>query len=137
MRSDRRAKAAAAPSAAENVVDPHRLAQASDAELAAVFRQVGTQPLERFVNEGGHRIDLAARTIFNDEHFKGWLPKGLVLRDIFARLATGYAKRFWKQGNRYLGETLYLNGEILVKHTLEEAVNYATPKCIAPESAPT
>src|SRR5688572_19479164 len=109
---------AAAP--AGNVVDPHRLAQASDPELADVFRRVATLPLETFVNDGGHRIDLAARTIFNDEHWKGWLPKGLVLRDIFARLATGYAKRFWKQGNRYLGETLYLDGRIKVKHSLEE-----------------
>ena len=29
------------------------------------------------MNEGGHRVDLATRTIFNDEHWKGWLPKGL------------------------------------------------------------
>jgi hypothetical protein len=101
-------------------VDPHRLAQASDAELAAVFREVTTLPLTTFVNEGGHRVDLATRTIFNDEHWKGWLPKGLVFRDIFARLATGYAKRFWKQGNRYLGETLYVDGRIKVKHSLEE-----------------
>ena len=77
-----------------------------------MFREVTTLPLETFVNEGGHRVDLAARTIFNDEHWKGWLPKGLVFRDIFARLATGYAKRFWKQGNRYLGETLYVDGRI-------------------------
>ncbi len=85
-----------------------------------MFREVTTLPLETFVNEGGHRVDLAARTIFNDEHWKGWLPKGLVFRDIFARLATGYAKRFWKQGNRYLGETLYVDGRIRVKHSLEE-----------------
>ena len=103
-----------------NFVDPHRLALASDAELADVFRKVSTLPLETFVNEGGHRVDLATRTIFNDEHWKGWLPKGLALRDIFARLATGYAKRFWKQGNRYLGETLYVDGRIRVKHLLEE-----------------
>ena len=85
-----------------------------------MFREVTTLPLETFVNEGSHRVDLAARTIFNDEHWKGWLPKGLVFRDIFARLATGYAKRFWKQGNRYLGETLYVDGRIKVKHSLEE-----------------
>ena len=35
-------------------------------------------------------------------------------------LATGYAKRFWKQGRRYLGETRYLDGNLLVKHSLEE-----------------
>jgi hypothetical protein len=110
------------PSAAGTLVDPHRLAHATDAELADVFRKVTTLPLDNFMNEGGHRVDLAARTIFNDEHWKGWLPKGLTLplRDIFARLATGYAKRFWKQGNRYLGETIYVDGRILVKHALEE-----------------
>ena len=32
----------------------------------------------------------------------------------------GYAKRFWKQRGKYLGETIYLNGGILVKHALEE-----------------
>ena len=118
----RRAKAesAAAPVPAGNLVDPHRLAEATDAELADVFRRVTTLPLDQFVNEGGHKIDLAAGTIFNDEHWKGWVGKGLPLRDIFARLATGYGKRFWKQGNRYLGETLYLDGRILVKHALEE-----------------
>jgi hypothetical protein len=118
----RRAKAesAAAPVPAGTLVDPHRLAQATSAELADVLRQVTTLPIENFVNEGGHKVDLAARTIFNDEHWKGWLPKGLALRDIFARLSTGYAKRFWKQGNRYLGETLYVDGRIRLKHELEE-----------------
>jgi hypothetical protein len=101
-------------------VDPHRLAGATDAELAEVFRQSTTLPLETFVNGGGHAVDMAGRTIFNDEHWKGWVPRDLVLRDIFSRLATGYAKRFWKQGERYLGETLYVDGRIRVKHTLEE-----------------
>jgi hypothetical protein len=118
----RRAKAAstAAPAPAGTLVDPHRLAGATSEELADVFRQVTTLPLEGLMNEGGHRVDLAGHTIFNDEHWKGWLPKGLALRDIFARLATGYAKRFWKQGNRYLGETLYVDGRIRLKHSLEE-----------------
>ena len=109
-------------SSAATLVDPHRLAEATDVELADVFRKVTTLPLDTFVNEGGHRVDLSARTIFNDENWKGWLPKGLTLplRDIFARLATGYAKRFWKQGNRYLGETIYVDGRIMVKHALEE-----------------
>ena len=81
-----------------------------------------TLPLEQIMNAGGHQVDIATRTIFNDEHWKGWLPKGLrlPLRDIMTRLATGYAKRFWKQGRRYLGETRYLDGQILVKHSLEE-----------------
>ncbi len=118
----RRAKAESTdlPAPAGSLVDPHRLANATSDELADVLRQVTTLPLDSIMNEGGHRVDLAGRTIFNDEHFKGWLPKGLVLRDIFARLSTGYAKRFWKQGNRYLGETLYVDGRIRLKHSLEE-----------------
>ena len=101
-------------------LDPHVLAHATDAGLADVFRTVTTLPLDVFLNAGGHRIDIDAHTVFNDEHWKGWLPRGLALRDIFTRLSTGYAKRFWMQGNRYLGETLYLDGRIRVKHLLEE-----------------
>lgn len=109
-----------APAGPSSAVDPNRLAEATSDELGSIFRGITTRPIEEFVNAGGHRVDLASRTIFNDEHWKGWLPRGLVLRDIFARLATGYAKRFWKQGSRYLGETLYLDGRIRVKHSLEE-----------------
>ena len=101
-------------------LDPNWLAEATSDELAAAFRKVSTLPLDRFMNDGGHGVDVAAHTLFNDEYWKGWLPKGLALRDIFTRLATGYAKRFWKQGKRYVGETLYLDGNILVKHALEE-----------------
>ena len=101
-------------------LDPTWLAEATDAELADAFRRISTVPLDGLMNAGGHRVDVATRTIFNDEHFKGWVPKDLALHDIFTRLATGYAKRFWKEGNRYLGETLYLDGRILVKHALEE-----------------
>jgi hypothetical protein len=118
-RRDEQGASAAAPAAAA-ALDPNRLAVATDAEFAALFREVSTLPLDALMNDGGHKVDLATRTIFNDEHWKGWLPKGLALRDIFARLSTGYAKRFWKQGNRYLGETLYLDGRIRVKHSLEE-----------------
>lgn len=105
---------------AEGIPTPTWFAGATDDELAATFRSVSTLPLETFVNAGGHAVDLPTRTIFNDEYWKGWLPRGLALRDIFTRLSTGYAKRFWKQGNRYLGETLYLDGRIKVKHSLEE-----------------
>jgi hypothetical protein len=112
-------KSAIAP-AARSSLDPTWLANATSDELAVAFRKATTRPLESVMNEGGHQVDVASHTIFNDEFWKGWLPRGLVLRDIFTRLGTGYAKRFWKQGKRYLGETLYLDGNILVKHALEE-----------------
>ena len=116
-RSPRKPAAALASPA---TLDPTWLANATSEELAETFRTVSTLSIDDFVNDGGHAVDLAARTIFNDENWKGWLPRDLVLRDIFTRLATGYAKRFWKQGQRYLGETIYLDGNILVKHALEE-----------------
>ena len=122
MTQDRR-RAPRKPTAAlasPTALDPTWLAGATSDELGAAFRQASTLPLDDFMNDGGHAVDLATRTIFNDEYWKGWLPRGLALRDIFTRLATGYAKRFWKQGKRYLGETLYLDGNILVKHALEE-----------------
>ena len=105
-----------------STLDPTWLAEATNAQLAERFRSMTTLPLEQIMNAGGHQVDIAARTIFNDEYWKGWLPKGLKLplRDSMTRLGTGYAKRFWKQGQRYLGETLYLDGQILVKHSLEE-----------------
>ncbi len=115
-----RNRTSADPSSSD--LDPTWLAEATDAQLAEKFRRMTTVPLEQILNAGGHQVDIAARTIFNDEYWKGWLPKGLrlPLRDSMTRLATGYAKRFWKQGRRYLGETHYLDGQILVKHSLEE-----------------
>ena len=122
MTRDGRTTRRKAPAAASSTttLDPNWLTQATSEELADTFRKVSTLPIESFMNAGGHSVDVAAHTIFNDEHWKGWLPRGLVVRDIFTRLATGYAKRFWKQGNKYLGETRYLEGRILVKHALEE-----------------
>jgi hypothetical protein len=124
MKADRsrgkRDRIAAVPSSSG--LDPNWLAQATNAELAEKFRGMTTLPLDQLMNAGGHQVDIPTRTIFNDEFYKGWLPKGtrLPLRDSMTRLATGYAKRFWKQGRRYLGETLYLDGRILVHHSLEE-----------------
>ena len=98
------------------------------------FRRMTTLPLDQLMNAGGHQVDIAARTIFNDEHFKGWLPEEttLPMRDIITRLGTGYAKRFWKQGQRYLGETLYLDGVSACKHSLEELTIDRPPNDLDP-----
>jgi hypothetical protein len=92
----------------------------NDAQLDAAFRAADTLPLEGMQNRGGHAIDVATHTIYNDAHWKGFLPKGLPVRQTLERLATGYAKRFWKKGGTFLGETIYVNGRILVNHLLEE-----------------
>jgi hypothetical protein len=99
---------------------PEEIVDWTDAQLDEAFRLAETLPLDGFVNAGGQRIDVEHHDIYNDANWKGFLPKGLPLRDLAARLSTGYAKRFWKRKGQFLGETLYLNGGILVKHTLEE-----------------
>ena len=96
------------------------LIDATDAELDALFRNATTLSLERFINTGQHQIDPARREIFNDARWKGFLPRGLPLGEAAARLSTGYAKRFWMQKGRCLGETQDLDGRVLVKHLLEE-----------------
>ena len=96
------------------------LVDATDSELDALFRNATTLSLERFINAGQHQIDPVRREIFNDARWKGFLPKGLPLGEAAARLSTGYAKRFWMQKGRCLGETQYLDGRVLVKHLLEE-----------------
>jgi hypothetical protein len=101
-------------------IDPTQLVNSTDAQLDEMFRGAGTLPLDQLMNTGEHHVDLANRTIYNDAHWKGWVPKDLPLDEIFTRLSTGYGKRFWKQRKRALGETLYLNGRLLVKHALEE-----------------
>jgi hypothetical protein len=102
------------------VVDGDGLVELPDDQIDAVFRQSDVLPLESLMNAGGHSVDMPGRTIFNDDHWKGWLPRDIAVRDIWDRLSQGYAKRFWKQRGKYLGETLYLQGRILVKHELEE-----------------
>jgi hypothetical protein len=102
------------------VVDGDALVELPDDQIDAVFAQCDVLPLESLMNAGGHRVDMAGRVIYNDDHWKGWLPHDIAVRDIWDRLSQGYAKRFWKQRGKYLGETLYLQGRILVKHELEE-----------------
>jgi hypothetical protein len=122
MTRDERVVGGEASEPALSVLDleSDRLVELPDEQLDTIFRQADTLPLDGLMNVDQHRIDMAARTIYNDAHWKGWLPKGLVIRDIFERLQQGYAKRFWKGRGKYLGETLYLQGRILVKHELEE-----------------
>ena len=100
--------------------DPDALADSTDDQLDALFRQSTTLGLDRFVNTGKHAIDVRRREIVNDASWKGFLPKGLPLGEFAARLATGYAKRFWKAKGEYLGETLYVEGRVTLKHRLEE-----------------
>ncbi len=101
-------------------IDPDSMVGVPDAELEKLFRRTETLPIDTMINRGALRIDLAKHRIFNDANWKGFLPKGLPLGEMAARLFTGYYKRFWKDGDKYLGETRYLDGRIPLGHLLEE-----------------
>jgi hypothetical protein len=96
------------------------LVDATDAQLDIFFREATTLGLDRFINTGQHHIDTSRHEIFNDARWKGFLPKGLPLGEVAARLSTGYAKRFWMHKGRCLGETQYLDGRVTLNHLLEE-----------------
>jgi hypothetical protein len=104
----------------EHALQINELVEWDDVRMDAAFRAAQTLPLEGMQNRGTHAVDVATHGLYNDDHWKGFLPKGLAVRQTLERLSTGYAKRFWKSGDAFLGETLYVNGRILVNHTLEE-----------------
>ena len=101
-------------------LDPGRLSGADDAELDAIFRASDTLGIEKLINTGERRVDLLRREIYNNAHWKGYLPKGLLLGEVASRIYTGYFKHFWKEGDHCLGETGYVDGRVSLKHSLEE-----------------
>ena len=96
------------------------VASSRDDELDRLFQRCSSKGIDALVNSGEKRIDLAARLIHNDTKWKGFLPKGLLLGELAKRLFTGYDKKFWKEGGRYRGVTLYADGRIALNHALEE-----------------
>ena len=101
-------------------LDPRDTLGVRDAELEKLFRRCPTLGPEALLNKGGRRVDLQNRRIFNDTHWKGFMPKGVPLGEMAARLFTGYHKRFWKEGDEYFGETWYLDGRVPLHHRVEE-----------------
>jgi hypothetical protein len=72
------------------------------------------------LNGGKHQVDLDAHEIYNDERWKGFMPKGLPASEATARLSLGFAKKLWRVKNGFGGETQYFGGAITTKHTVKE-----------------
>lgn len=102
------------------IPDVDTLVAATDQELDGLFRQASTLPVEKLINSGTHRVDGAGCEIFNDLRWKGFLPRGLPLRDFTAQFGLSYAKRFWPRKDRCLGETQYIDGRVTLNHRLDE-----------------
>jgi hypothetical protein len=101
-------------------ISPDEMPNATDAQMERIFLRSQTLPMDRLVNRGAVRIDTANRRVHSDRSWKGFLPRGLWLTELSARSHTGYNKRFWMEDGQLLGETQYVDGNVLVPHALEE-----------------
>jgi hypothetical protein len=91
----------------------------SDAQLDDMFRRSEAQPLDGFLNGGEHRVDLTTHEIYNDQRWKGFMPKGLLATEATARLSLGFAKKLWKVRGGFAGETQYFGGTIATAHSIK------------------
>jgi len=101
-------------------VDPRAVIEWPEFQLDKLFRRAPTKPIEVMLNSGRRSIDAAARTIVNDEYWKGFFPRGHVLNTMSAALFTGFKKRFFKKRRRVVGVTSDTDGRINARNTLEE-----------------
>jgi hypothetical protein len=55
----------------------------TDAELDEAFRRSETIPLgDGWINAGGHSVDADRHELFNDAHWKGFLPRDIPIRGV-------------------------------------------------------
>jgi hypothetical protein len=92
----------------------------TDAQLDDMFLRSEAQPLDGFLNAGEHRVDLHAHEIYNDQRWKGFMPKDLLATEATARLSLGFAKKLWKSKRGFAGETQYFGGTIATKHSVQD-----------------
>ena len=92
----------------------------TDAQLDEMFLRSEARPLADFLNAGEHHVELDAHEIYNDQRWKGFMPKGLPATEATARLSLGFAKKLWKLKKGFGGETQYFGGTIATKHSIRE-----------------
>ena len=92
----------------------------TDAQMDEMFLRSEARPLDGFLNAGEHHVDLDAHEIYNDQRWKGFMPKGLPATEATARLSLGFAKKLWKPKTGFGGETQYFGGTIATKHSVKE-----------------
>lgn len=101
--------------------DPIELTAASESELERIFRRSETLGIEQMVNAGGAPvIDVANRSIRNDQYWKGYFPRGHILNAMSSAIFTGFKKQFNKEGKKFTGITSDTDGRIRARNSLEE-----------------
>src|SRR4029078_12231173 len=61
-----------------------------------------------------------AHEIYNDQRWKGFMPKGLPASEATARLSLGFAKKLWKLKRGFGGKPKYFGGAIATRHSVKE-----------------
>jgi hypothetical protein len=92
----------------------------TDAQLDDMFLRSEARPLDGFLNAGEHSVELGSHEIYNDQRWKGFMPKGLLATEATNRLSLGFAKKLWKAKKGFAGETQYFGGTIATKHTIQD-----------------
>ncbi|HBY61832.1 MAG TPA: hypothetical protein DEH78_18580, partial [Solibacterales bacterium] len=100
--------------------DPLEAIGAREASLEKMFKRLPSLGIDVMMNSGVRTLDPAARTIRNDEFWKGFFPKGHILNAMSSAIFTGFQKRFFRAGSSYAGVTSDTDGNIRARNTLEE-----------------
>jgi hypothetical protein len=105
-----------------SVIDPILVSTYSEGQLEPLFRRCASLGIDTLVNQGGApQIDLAARTIRNDQFWKGFFPKDHILNAMSSALFTGFKKEFHKDAaGHYTGVTSDTDNHIQARNSLEE-----------------
>ncbi len=103
-------------------IDPLEVATDNEGQLEMLFRRCPTLSIDALVNQGGAPvIDTTAKTIRNDQYWKGFFPKGHVLNAMSSALFTGFRKEFHKQSDgSYTGITSDTDGRIQARNSLQQ-----------------
>ena len=91
----------------------------TDAQLDDMFLRSEARPLDGFLNAGEHHVEMGSHEIYNDQRWKGFMPKGLLASEATARLSLGFAKKLWKVKKGFGGETQYFGGTITTTHSIK------------------
>lgn len=111
-----------------SAIDAITVSTYSEGQLEPLFRRCVSLGIDTLVNQGGSpQIDVSARTIHNDQFWKGFFPKDHILNVMSSALFTGFKKEFHKDSaGHYTGVTSDTDNHIQARNSLEE-INLTKP----------
>ncbi|MEW6735950.1 MAG: GMC family oxidoreductase [Acidobacteriota bacterium] len=101
-------------------IDPLEVLNYKESDLERLFNRIETKSVELMVNTDERIFDIDHGIIRNNKIWKGFFPRGHILRDFSTAFFASFQKRFTKTPQGYLGVTSDSDGRINVANTLEE-----------------